>query len=113
MVRKGRGPSMKSTARVLSGIFISIRRLALAASAQRYDTLPVMPDRHPTKEVELNDVLHALIGGVQPILADNFVGAYLQGSFAVGDAVAHSDVDFLFVLQTDVPEAQVPALQAG
>jgi len=66
----------------------------------------------PTGDNELNVVLDTLIGGVRPILADNFVGAYLQGSFAVGDAVAHSDVDFLIVVQADIAEARVPALQA-
>ena len=66
----------------------------------------------PTSDAALNAVLAALISGVRPILADNFVGAYLQGSFAVGDAVADSDVDFLVVVQSDVPEAQVPSLQA-
>lgn len=67
---------------------------------------------HPTPDAELNEVLQALIGGVRPILGDNFAGAYLQGSFAVGDALSHSDVDFLVVVHADVPEAQVPALQA-
>lgn len=41
------------------------------------------------------------------MLGDNFCGAYLQGSFAVGDADVHSDVDFLVVTETDVtPEEQ-------
>jgi hypothetical protein len=71
-----------------------------------------MANKHPTPDANLNEVLLALIAGVQPILADNFVGAYLQGSFAVGGALAHSDVDFLFVVHADVPEAKAPALQA-
>ncbi len=66
----------------------------------------------PTPDPELNEVLQTLLNGVRPILAGNFVGAYLQGSFAVGDALAHSDVDFLVVVQGDVPDAQVAALQA-
>jgi len=72
----------------------------------------MLTNPHPTPEPELNEVLQALIGGVRPIMAENFVGAYLQGSFAVGDALGHSDVDFLIVVHADVPEAQVPALQA-
>ncbi|MEP7359516.1 MAG: aminoglycoside adenylyltransferase domain-containing protein [Anaerolineales bacterium] len=67
---------------------------------------------HPTPIAELNAVLDALITGVRPILGDNFVGAYLQGSFAVGDALSHSDVDFVVVVRADVPDAMVPALQA-
>jgi hypothetical protein len=73
---------------------------------------PAFSNPNPTPVVELNAILQALLEGVLPILGDNFVGAYLQGSFAVGDAMAHSDVDFLVVVQADVPEAQVPALQA-
>ena len=71
-----------------------------------------LTNMHPTNDAELNEVLQALIGGVRPILADNFVGAYLQGSFAVGDALGHSDVDFLVVVHADVPEAHARALQA-
>ena len=67
--------------------------------------------RLPTPVPELNAVLAALVAGVRPMLGDNFVGAYLQGSFAVGDWDVGSDVDFVFVTQEDVPEALVPALQ--
>jgi hypothetical protein len=35
---------------------------------------------------ELNDVLRVLVDSVRGILCDNFGGAYLQGSFAVGDS---------------------------
>jgi hypothetical protein len=34
---------------------------------------------------ELNGVLRPLVEGVHDALGDSFVGAYLQGSFAVGD----------------------------
>jgi hypothetical protein len=66
----------------------------------------------PALEPELAGVLQALIEGVRPILAANYVGAYLQGSFAVGDADDSSDVDFILVVNDDVPESQVEALQA-
>jgi hypothetical protein len=69
-------------------------------------------DRVPASDASLNEVLQALMVGVRPILADNFVGAYLQGSFALGGAVSHSDVDFLIVVQANVPQAQEAALQA-
>jgi predicted nucleotidyltransferase len=48
---------------------------------------------------------------VRTILAENFCAAYLQGSFAVGDADVHSDVDFLVVTEDDVSSAQLSALQ--
>ena len=66
----------------------------------------------PTPYPELNDVLRELVAGVREILADNFCGAYLQGSFAVGDADEHSDVDFIVVTRDELTEAQVGALQA-
>lgn len=66
----------------------------------------------PTPYPELNDVLQDLVGGVREILAENFCGAYLQGSFAVGDADEHSDVDFIVVVHDELPDSQVGALQA-
>ncbi|MDP3633509.1 nucleotidyltransferase domain-containing protein [Phenylobacterium sp.] len=77
-----------------------------------------MPQSHtPTPEgatpyADLNGVLHQLVTRARAVLGDNFVGAYLQGSFAVGDADEQSDVDFLIVTARDVPLAQQPALQA-
>jgi hypothetical protein len=49
---------------------------------------------------------------VPTILAENFCGAYLQGSFALGDADRHSDVDFLVVSNDEVSDEQLNALQA-
>jgi nucleotidyltransferase-like protein len=46
---------------------------------------------------DLNQLLVELVLGAKEVLADSFCGAYLQGSFAVGDADAHSDVDFIIV----------------
>lgn len=66
----------------------------------------------PTPDRELNVVLHELVTSVQAILGDNFVAAYLQGSFAVGDWDAHSDVDFLVAVDHKVPETHLAALQA-
>ena len=40
------------------------------------------------------------------------MGAYLQGSFAVGDADEHSDVDFIVATRDELTDAQVDALQA-
>jgi predicted nucleotidyltransferase len=66
----------------------------------------------PTDYAELNEVLRELVSSVQAILGENFCGAYLQGSFAVGDADEHSDVDFIVVTHDDVSDEQVAALQA-
>jgi predicted nucleotidyltransferase len=66
----------------------------------------------PTIFPELNAVLRELVASVRTILAENFCGAYLQGSFAVGDADVHSDVDFLVVTEDEVSDEQLAALQA-
>jgi hypothetical protein len=68
-----------------------------------------MPD--PTRYPELNGVLQQLVEGTQAILAENFCGAYLQGSFAVGDADVHSDVDFIVVVHEEASGEQAAALQ--
>jgi Domain of unknown function (DUF4111)/Nucleotidyltransferase domain len=49
---------------------------------------------------------------VQAILGESFCGAYLQGSFALGDADEESDVDFLVVTHDAVTDAQAAELQA-
>ena len=66
----------------------------------------------PTPYADLNGVLVELTAGVRQILAANFVGAYLVGSFAVGDADMHSDVDFVVVIETQLTKDQQSALQA-
>ena len=70
-----------------------------------------MPAR-PTPFRELNDVLAVFVAGVRAILGANFCGAYLQGSFAVGDADVHSDVDFIVVTHGQVGDEHAAALQA-
>ena len=66
----------------------------------------------PTPYAELNAVLDDLITSVQIILRDAFVGACLQGSFALGDFDRHSDVDFVVVVSGELSTDQVSALQA-
>lgn len=61
---------------------------------------------------ELNAVLGKLVADARSILAENFCGAYLQGSFALGEADEHSDVDFLIVTQGEISEEQLTQLQA-
>lgn len=65
----------------------------------------------PTPYAELNDVLRDLVRIVQEILKGNFVGAYLQGSFAVGEFDLHSDVDFAIVIAEEFSPDQIDALQ--
>ncbi|MGZ8595970.1 MAG: nucleotidyltransferase domain-containing protein, partial [Actinomycetota bacterium] len=65
-----------------------------------------------TDHPELNAVLGRLVSDVRVILGNNFCGAYLQGSFAIGDADEHSDVDFLVVTDGEVGDVQLLRLQA-
>lgn len=48
---------------------------------------------------DLNVLLAELVASVRQVLDRNFCGAYLQGSFALGDADEHSDVDFIVVTE--------------
>lgn len=65
-----------------------------------------------TPYADLNGVLDELVRRVKQAAGDNFVGAYLQGSFAVGDFDEASDVDFVVALKRDLTEAEMPAFQA-
>ena len=66
---------------------------------------------HPTQFAELNEVLHRLVDGARRALGDNFVGAYLVGSFALGDADMHSDCDFIVATRGSIPPAQEHAVR--
>jgi hypothetical protein len=66
----------------------------------------------PTRFPELNSVLQELTERAMSILQDNFAGAYLQGSFAVGDADIHSDCDFLIPVRRPVTAGQEAGLRA-
>ena len=48
---------------------------------------------------ELNDVLGSFVEDVKAILGRTLVGAYLQGSFALGEGDEQSDCDFLVVIR--------------
>jgi hypothetical protein len=72
------------------------------------DTQEIMP---PTPFPELNQVLTELVSRIRLIMGRDFIGAYLQGSFAVGDFDQHSDVDFIAATQDDLTTDQVAALQ--
>jgi hypothetical protein len=66
----------------------------------------------PTPYAALNTVLASFVERVRDLTADNFVGAYLQGSFALGDFDENSDADFLIVVKRDIADSDVPALNA-
>jgi hypothetical protein len=64
-----------------------------------------------TQYPELNSVLKDFVSSVQSALGDAFVGAYLQGSFAVGDSDHHSDVDFIIAVRDELSDHHVATLQ--
>jgi predicted nucleotidyltransferase len=66
----------------------------------------------PTPYSDLNDVLRELLAGAREALGANFCGLYLQGSFAVGDADEHSDVDFVAVTNDAVAADELARLQS-
>ncbi|MEO6458703.1 MAG: aminoglycoside adenylyltransferase domain-containing protein [Chloroflexia bacterium] len=70
-----------------------------------------MNEIFPTPYRALNSVLGDLVDSVQEVLGANFVGAYLQGSFAVGDFDAHSDCDFIVVTEEELSDDEVASLQ--
>ncbi|MBI5965157.1 MAG: DUF4111 domain-containing protein [Chloroflexi bacterium] len=70
-----------------------------------------MNNLFPTPYSDLNRVLHNLVESAKKILGSNFVGAYLQGSFAIGDFDLHSDVDFIIVVEAEPSDDQIQSLQ--
>ncbi|MGC1239213.1 MAG: aminoglycoside adenylyltransferase domain-containing protein [Acidimicrobiales bacterium] len=70
------------------------------------------PNRGPTRFDELNDVLEELVTVARRVLANNFIGAYLQGSFALDTGDLASDCDFLVVTRGPVTPVQELGLRA-
>ncbi|MEX2395174.1 MAG: aminoglycoside phosphotransferase family protein [Actinomycetota bacterium] len=66
----------------------------------------------PTQFPELNDLLAGFVTSAMDVLDGNFVGAYLQGSFALGDADMQSDCDFVVVTHGAVTADQEHRLRA-
>jgi hypothetical protein len=67
---------------------------------------------HPTPYDDLNGVLRALVAGAHAALFDNLCGVYLVGSFALGGADEHSDVDFVVATHRALSEWEQAALQS-
>ncbi|UCC79129.1 MAG: DUF4111 domain-containing protein [Candidatus Zixiibacteriota bacterium] len=61
---------------------------------------------------ELDAVLRELASSIQQILRNDFVGAYLQGSLAVGDFDEHSDVDFVIAVDRELSDSQLRDLRS-
>jgi predicted nucleotidyltransferase len=70
------------------------------------------PPSHPTQFAELNELLDELVLQVGSTLGESFVGAYLQGSFALGDADLYSDCDFVVVVASPLALAQEQRIRA-
>ena len=71
----------------------------------------MLPAVEPTPYDDLNEFLAELVQQQQAILGDNFIGVYLQGSFAVGGFDRHSDVDFIAVINEDISDSHLDLLQ--
>jgi hypothetical protein len=74
----------------------------------------MVPDQvdHWTQYPELDSVLGELVTSIESALGDTFIGAYLQGSFAIGDFDRDSDVDFIVAVRDELLDGQISALQA-
>ena len=81
------------------------------AALRSWAHTPGVLNPHPTRYAELNGVLHDLVTGAQEALGDSFVGAYLQGSFALGAGDLHSDCDFVVVVRERPDAEQETALR--
>jgi predicted nucleotidyltransferase len=65
-----------------------------------------------TRYPDLDELLEDFTASVRSVLGENFVALYLQGSFAVGDADEHSDVDWIAVTERELTDDEVAELQA-
>lgn len=70
---------------------------------------PVEP--HPTPFPELDALVVELVERARSILGSSFVGAYLQGSVALGDQDPSSDCDFLIPVHGPISADQEAALR--
>lgn len=64
-----------------------------------------------TQYPELNELLASHAKEMQNALTHNFVGYYLQGSFAVGDADHTSDVDFVVATNKELSGGELISVQ--
>ena len=64
-----------------------------------------------TPHPEVNELLDALIDGLQGVLGSQLVGAYLFGSSTTGDFDRESDVDVVVVTANELPDKTFAELQ--
>ena len=76
------------------------------------DSLPRRPYRRAINRAEVDGLLGTLTDGVQQILGDRLVGAYLFGSATRDDFDRESDVDVVMVTTQDLPADVLVALGA-
>ncbi len=69
------------------------------------------PAATPTPFAPLNAMLASFVARVKTTLGQKFVGAYLQGSFALDDFDEGSDVDVIVVIEPDLTDAEIAPLQ--
>jgi hypothetical protein len=67
----------------------------------------------PSPDANLNAVLAEFVKSLREILGENFLAAYLQGSFGLGEWDKNSDVDFTVVISEDLSNSEVNALNAN
>lgn len=80
----------------------------------RYET-ETATDMHATfctPFPELNIILRELVRRLRQVLGNNFIGAYLQGSFAVGGCDEYSDCDFAIAVNQDLSESELQELRS-
>jgi hypothetical protein len=65
-----------------------------------------------TPYADLDEILVELLGHWRRILRDDLVGAYLQGSFALGGGDQQSDCDWLVATRQTPTEQQIAELRA-
>lgn len=67
---------------------------------------------HPNHRVpEIVVLLDQLVEGSRNLLAENFIGAWLQGSSATGNFDEHSDIDFIVGIAHDLSMEELHPLQ--
>ena len=64
-----------------------------------------------TPSADLDELLAELLGHWQRILGEDLVGAYVQGSFALGSGDQESDCDWLVATHGSLTEPQIARLR--
>jgi hypothetical protein len=65
----------------------------------------------PRSESDVGHILADLADGLKEAIPNQLVGLYLQGSFALGEADEHSDVDFVVAVRWPLDDRAVARLQ--